>query len=199
MNIDTFKIKSNHWSELLRQMDAFNCCSYARSISYKEFWDNSPRGDWLLLFAANEGSTPYKLIVNAAYQCAKLSFSYVKPGDVRPLQAIETTERWLEGKATIEEVKLAAAAAAYYAANATHYTYYASASSYATHYAAYATHYAYDAAYYASAASNAFVVAAANSKKEMQQKTADIVRSIIPMPTQAVNEFERLVKMKAFW
>ena len=187
MNIDISKIKSTHWSDLLLQISTnSNCYDYARTISYKEFWDNSPRGDWLLYFAAKEGSTPHKLIVKAACQCARLSLPYVKQGELRPLQAIETTERWLEDKATIEEVNLAAAAA--YAAYA--------AADYAAAYAAaaYAAYYAADAAYAASYAANAI-----DSKKEMQQKTADIVRSIIPMPTQAVSEFERLIKMKAFW
>src|ERR1700678_239820 len=184
MNIDTSKIKSTHWSELLLQIDAYsNCYDYARTISYKEFWDNSPRGDWLLYFAAKEGSTPHKLIVKAACQCARLSLPYVKQGELRPLQAIETTERWLEDKATIEEVNLAAAAA-YVAAYAP--------AAYVAAYAAYAAYYAADAAYAASAAS--YAADTADYKKEMQQKTADIVRSIIPMPTQAVSEFERLVK-----
>src|ERR1700678_2589890 len=133
MNIDISKIKSTHWSELLLQISAYsNCYDYARTISYKEFWDNSPRGDWLLYFAAKEGSTPHKLIVKAACQCARLSLPYVKQGELRPLQAIETTERWLEDKATIEEVNLAAAAA---------YT-----AAYVAAYAAYAAS-AYDTAY----------------------------------------------------
>ena len=192
MNIDTSKIKSTHWSELLLQINAYpDCYNYARTISYKEFWDNSPKGEYLLFFVAKEGSTPHKLIIKAVCQCARLALPYVKQGDLRPFQAIETTERWLEDKATIEEVKLAASAtypaadaAAYYAA------YYAA--SYAAYYTAAA---ATSSAYYtADAAADA-----TDSKKEMQLKTADIVRSIIPMPTQAVSEFERLVKMKAFW
>jgi len=182
--IDTYKIKSTHWSELLLQMNAISdCYDYARTISYKKFWYTCQRGDWLLSFAANEGSTSHKLIVKAACQCARLSLPYIKQVELIPLKSIETTERWLEDKATIEEVKLAADAAYAYA-----YTYIASvyASAAASHAAFYAVS---DAAYATDAA----------SKKEMQQKTADIVRSIISMPTQAVNEFERLVKMKAFW
>ena len=203
MQIDTSKIKSNHWSELLLQINAYsNCYYYARTISYKEFWDNSPRGDWLLHFVCNEGSTPRKLIVKAACQCARLSLPYVKQGELRPLKAIETTERWLEDKATIEEVKLAADAA--YDAYA--YDYDAAdayAAAYAAYYAAYAAYAAaaYYAAYAASdAASDASAASAASAvKKEMQQKTADIVRRTIPMPTKAIKEFERLLTMKAFW
>jgi hypothetical protein len=210
MNIDTSKIKSTHWSDLLLQINAYpDCYDYARTISYKEFWDNCPKGEWLILFAAEEESTPHKLIVKAACQCARLALPYVKQGELRPLKAIETTERWLEDKATIDEVRLAAYAtySAADTANAAAYATYsaASAANAADAAAAYAA-YAANAAYYVtvaaySAAYSVAVAAAytANSKKEMQLKTADIVRSIIPMPTQAVSEFERLVKMKAFW
>jgi len=218
MNIDTSKLKSTHWSELLLQMySSSDCYDYARTISYKEFWSTCPRGDWLLFFAAKEGSTTHKLIVKAACQCARLSLPYIKAGDLIPLKAIETTELWLEDKATIEEVKLAAHAAYadatnVYAANPAAYSaYYASYASASAAYAyAYfaadaataATDVAYATASYTDYITSAAAYAAANTsavKKEMQQKTADIVRSIIPMPTQAVNEFERLVKMKAFW
>ena len=164
---------------------SYNCYDYARTISYKEFWDNCPRGDWLLFFTVKEGSTPHKLIVKVACQCTRLSISYVKQGELRPLKAIETTERWIEDKATIEEVKLAADAA--YSANA------ADSASYAAYYAA------YSAAYSAASAAAAYAYAAHAVKKEMQQKAADIVRSIIPMPTEAVKQFEHLVSMKAFW
>ena len=196
---------------------SYNCYDYARTISYKEFWDNCTKGDWLLYFTAKEESTPHKLIVKAACQCARLTLPYVKKDELRPLQAIEATERWIEDKATIEEVKLAAHAAYadatnVYAANPAAYSaYYASYASASAAYAyAYfaadaataATDVAYATASYTDYITSAAAYAAANTsavKKEMQQKTADIVRSIIPMPTQAVNEFERLVKMKAFW
>jgi hypothetical protein len=197
MNIDTSKLKSTHWSDLFLQMnDMYNCSDcldYARTISYKEFWDNSPRGDWLLFFAAKEGSTPHKLIVKAACQCARLSLPYVKKGDLRPRQAIEITEKWIEDKATIKEVNLAAEAA--YVSDAAN-------TSYAAYRAAYHAAYAYAVNVDAAAAYAAYPAYSAiytDSKKEMQQKTADIVRSIIPIPTQAVNEFERLIKIKAFW
>ena len=211
MNIDTSKLKSTHWSELLLQIGRnSDCYDYARIISYKEFWSTCPRGDWLLFFAAKEGSTTHKLIVKAACQCARLSLPYVKKGDLRPRQAIEITELWLEDKATIEEVKLAADAAysaavanAVYAANAANAAYAAYAAANAAYAAYAAAAYADVSAYAAAYAANAYAPAAyadvSDLKKEMQQKTADIVRSIIPMPTQAVNEFERLVKMKAFW
>ena len=186
MNIDISKIKTTHWSELFLQINAnSDCYDYARSISYQEFWDNSPRGDWLIYFAAKEGSVPRKLIVKAACQCVRLSLPYVKQDELRPFQAIETTELWPEDKATIEEVKLAVDAA--YSANA------ADSASYAAYYAAaVAAATAYAPADYAAYAAYAV-------KKEMQQKAADIVRSIIPMPTEAVKQFERLVSMKAFW
>jgi len=214
MNIDISKIKTTHWSELFLQINAnSDCYDYARSISYQEFWDNSPRGDWLIYFAAKEGSVPRKLIVKAACQCVRLSLPYVKQDELRPFQAIETTELWLEDKATIEEVKLAVDAA--YSANAadsaSYAAYYAAAVAAATAYAADSASYAADsasyAAYYAAAVAAATAYAPADYaayaayavKKEMQQKAADIVRSIIPMPTEAVKQFERLVSMKAFW
>ena len=119
-------------------------------------WADCERGDWLLWLAAKAG-IDCKRLVMAACACARLALMHVRVGEERTRIAIETAEAWCRGEATIEQVRearknAAARAAAYDAARA----------AYAAADAAYAAAYA----------------AAANSR-EMQQKTADIVRSMI--------------------
>jgi len=84
--------------------------------------------------------------------------------------AIEVVERWLDGKATIEECRVAttaayaAAYAAVYAAHAAVYATHAAAAVYAANAAADAAAYAtYDATYDATAAATAAAYAAANA------------------------------------
>ena len=78
-------------------------------------WKECHRGDWML-WLADEIHVNQKLIVKAACTCARLALPHVPAGETRPLIAIETTEKWCEGEATIEEVRKAAEAA--YAARA---------------------------------------------------------------------------------
>lgn len=71
-------------------------------------WNSCNRGDYLLYIAGMlciPNSLLHKQIVFAACQCARLSLKYIP--DERPLSAIEITERWTRGEATLEEVKIA--------------------------------------------------------------------------------------------
>lgn len=192
MNIDISKIKTTHWSEILLQMTTNSCYQYAKDISYQEFWLMCQRGDWLLFFITKEGTTPRKLIVKAACQCARLSLPYIKAGELRPLKAIKTTELWLEDKATIKEVKNAAYAVYDVATNVSQ------AASAAANTVVYSDADAANAAYCAAAYVVDGVVDDV-AKNIIRLETANIVRSIIPMPTEVVKQFERLVSMKAFW
>lgn len=78
-------------------------------------WAECPRGDWMLWIAARAG-VERKLLVRAACDCVRTALKYVPKDELRPLRAIETAERWCEGKATLAEVR--AAAYAYAAASA---------------------------------------------------------------------------------
>ena len=77
---------------------------------YHGAWDQCERGDWMLWLAATLG-VRRQLVAHAACQCARLALQHVKSGEERPLKAIETTEAWCRGEATIDSVKSAKAAA----------------------------------------------------------------------------------------
>ena len=83
-------------------------------------WNACPRGDWMLWVVARGGMCSRKELVAAACECARLALPYTQ--DPRVLECIEATEAWTRGEATLEEVRAAAANAAYaanVAANAT--------------------------------------------------------------------------------
>jgi hypothetical protein len=137
-----------------------------------------------MLWICAKAGVDRKLVVFAACQCARLALKHVPKGEERPLKAIKTAEKWCKGKASIEEVR-AAYAAAYAAADAA-YAAYAAAdaadaaadAAYAAAYAAYAAAYAAaDAAYAAYAAADA---AADAAWENTHQQCADLVRKNIP-------------------
>jgi tetratricopeptide (TPR) repeat protein len=100
---------------------------------FQQMWATSDRGDWLLWFCIHMIDQPgwptHQQVVLVACQCARLALRYVKPGERRPLNAIETAEAWACGQATVEQVRRAGHAAdctlgggdvAYLAARAAH-------------------------------------------------------------------------------
>jgi len=198
-------IKNSHWSDLLLALGQYEEEQYqfALSTTYEQFWETCPKGEWLLHWVVKEKSTDHKLIVHAACQCARLALPYCTDKKQRPLKAIETTEKWCRGEATSEEVKQAgnaawgvhsvAGSAARSAASAGS----AAAAAYAAVYAASASA---DAA--AAAASASAYHAAPKNKEAAQQKmqlqTADLVRSLITRPDKMVEEYEHILKLKAF-
>jgi hypothetical protein len=100
--------------------DAVEWLSKQKSV--KQAWADCERGDWMLWLlgklSGEPGCEKRKKLVLAACGCARLSLKYVKKGEKRPLIAIQTAEKWANGKATIEEVRTAAYAAAAYDAAA---------------------------------------------------------------------------------
>jgi hypothetical protein len=105
-------------------------------------WEMCERPDWMIWFARRR-SVERKVLVRIACDCARTALRFVPEGEDRPRLAIETAERWTRNEATIDEVRAAAAAAAYAAAYAV-----------ADAAAAYAAYAAADAAYAAAAATN---------------------------------------------
>ena len=142
----------------------------------EEAWQKCERGDWMLWLAGrlsgNPGSDSRKKLVLAACACARLSLKYAKKGELRPLHAIETAEKWANGDTaiTLGDVRKSAdaAAAAAYAAYAAAYAAYAAYAADAADAAAYATY----AATYAAAAGAA--------RTETLKQCADIVRGFYP-------------------
>ena len=78
---------------------------------FQQMWMTSDRGDWLLWFCTHMINHPgwptHQEVVLASCQCARLALRHIKPGEKRPLRAIETAEAWARGHATLEQVQRA--------------------------------------------------------------------------------------------
>ena len=153
----------------------------------KAAWLACPRADWLLWLAGRIGIDK-NLIILAACDIAESVLHLVPENEERPGKAIETVRAFVAGKATIEEVRAARAAAiavynTYAARAAARAAANAAANAIFSTYAGGATiaraisvaDAAADAAYAAYAATNRDNVWA-----EKQKELADIVRKRIP-------------------
>ena len=72
-------------------------------------WTECSDARWMLNAVAGIVERP--TLVLAACACARTALHLVPDGELRPLRAIETAERWCRGEVTIDEVRDAAAAA----------------------------------------------------------------------------------------
>ena len=171
-----------------------NACREARSWLNTQTdphvaWETCERPDWMIWFARRR-SVERKVLVRIACDCARTALRFVPEGEDRPRLAIEAAERWTRGEATIDEVRVAAAYAAAYAADTVAFT--ADAAAYAANAAADAAADAADAAYAAAdaaadvayaayaadAADNADPgVAYANARKQANIQVCQIIRT----------------------
>ena len=139
--------------------------------TFKEAWDNCPRGDWMLWIAKKVG-VDIKTLTKAKALCALTVRHLMK--DQRSINACEVALKFADGLATKYEL-YAAAYAAYADAAA------ADAAAYAAAYAA------ADADADAAAA----YAAAAAARKGNQKKTADICRDILTdIVIEKINELK---------
>ncbi len=143
-----------------------------------DVWDKCERGDWMLWMLRRREGVEHKLLVTLAVTCAEHVlpiFEKLHPKKTAPRVCLATIRRWLDGKATLDEViearraasSYAAAYAAAYAAYAAYAAAYAAYAAYAAAYAAYAA--AYAAAAYAAAASSYAAYAAAEKKWQAEE------------------------------
>ena len=152
------------------EIDKFNPCEEAvifrsKYKTFKQAWDNCPRGDWMLWIAHKLG-VDIKTLTLAKVECAKTVIHLMQ--DERSKTAIKVAEKFAKGEVnkTDLDASYVAAVAAVAAASA----------SYASYVAAVAAAAAADA----SAASASYAsAAAASAEKQNQQKTADICRKIL--------------------
>ena len=102
----------------------------------QEAWNNCKRGDWMLWLLGKQAGSPRsksrKELVLIACKCARLALKYIPKNEKRPLIAIKTAEKWVKGKATLQEVRTNADAAAH-AAHAAAAAYAAAAADYAAY------------------------------------------------------------------
>jgi hypothetical protein len=211
----TLAIPAYYWISALRARRAWYWEEVRRAVDGKdlrEMWDTCERGDWLLWFSAHmigkNGWPTHQQIVMAACQCARLVIKHVKSGEMRPLKAIEMSEAWARGEATLEQVRNAGEAAHYMERNDTAYC-----AAEAAHDAAWTVHVREDGRCFrlAQAASGAVSRAAEASsfdaqhqisdvtlaarrevgdrvKKQIRRECADIVRQMLTVPNKLTNE-----------
>lgn len=118
---------------LYKQRACAEAVAWSKGKSLSIAWRTCQQADWMLWLlgrmSGSEGWPDRKVVMLLACTCARTALKYVPKGEDRPRIAIDTSEKWTRGEATIEEVRAAASAAsdaAYaYAASA------ASASAYA--------------------------------------------------------------------
>ena len=101
---------------------AIHWCEEGKFPTLEKAWQSCERGDWMLWLIGELSGEPTsasrKKLVLAACECARLALPYVTKGEKRPLQAIETAERWANGDETVSLAMVRAAAATNAAANA---------------------------------------------------------------------------------
>jgi len=96
-----------------------HACEEARewvgTRSLVKAWEECERGDWMLWLAARNvvyGGALHRTVVLAAVECARPALKFVPAGEKRPAEALRVAAAWARGKATIEQVRSAADAAA---------------------------------------------------------------------------------------
>ena len=155
--------------ELLLRLNACEpAIKWAEGKSWKEIFEQCPRGDWLLwLFrlTKDESENDFALLTIAKGYCANTVRHLMK--DQRSLNAVNAAINYNGDRISLKTAAKAAYAAAHAAADA---------------YAAYAAYAAADAADAAAAfAAFAAYADAAAAKINNQKLTADIVRKYIPI------------------
>ena len=108
--------------EAIAELKRRGACSDARAWLATQpdvvtAWAACERPAWMLWIAVRRG-VDRRTIVRIACVCARTSLRFVPAGEDRPLRAIEAAEAWADGRATIQEVRSAAADAAVAAAAA---------------------------------------------------------------------------------
>ncbi len=114
------------YTEYLKSLGACqNAIMAAEGKTAQEVWEICERGEWMLWLAGKLAGVPgcdrRRKLVFATVECARLVWLYVREQDKCTVQTCyETAERWARGEngVTLENVRIAADAAAYAAAYA---------------------------------------------------------------------------------
>ena len=185
------------------EIEKFNPCREAlkfreKFTSFKDAWDNCPRGDWMLWIAQKLEVDQRKLTLAKAL-CAETVIHLMK--DKRSIKAIEVAKAYSKGEVGENELKAAYACAdaAAYAADAAYAVDDDSAApyaaSYAASYVAADTGASYVAAYVAAVYNAVDIDDDPDAKKENQKQTADICREILT--EEVMSKIQKLCKIFA--
>ena len=148
-------------NQFMQQLISLGACNeakeWAEGKSWQEVYDTCHRGDWLLWLYRRSKGYDFQKLKLAKGLCANTVRHLMK--DNRSIKAVDAAISFGRGEINIDELNAAAAAA-----DAAYAAYAAAAAAADVAYAAYAA---------AAAAADA-------ARKENQQKTADIVREVLP-------------------
>ena len=178
-------------NEFMRQLISLGACQdakeWAEGKSWQEVYNTCHYGDWLLWLYHRSKRYDFQKIMLAKGLCANTVRHLMK--DERSLKAVDAAIAFGKGEISREDLNAAAAAAAYAyvaanaVANAADAAYPAYAAAYAAKAAAATNAVATVAVINAAADAAAYAATGAYSaaaRKENQQKTADIVREVLP-------------------
>ena len=153
-------MNANEFMQVLNDLGACTIAKeWASEKSWQEVYNTCHRGDWLLWLYRKSKGYDFQKLTLAKGLCANTVRHLMK--DERSMKAVDAAIAFGKGEISIDELADADARAVYAAGNAAH-------AAYAAAHAAHAAHAAADAD-------------AADARKENQQKTADIVREVLPI------------------
>ena len=110
MNTQRPRNQTTLWQHLESLRACKEAMSWIGARTAREAWDQCPRADWLLWWAARTPANTRMQLVRAAAACARTALVFVPDGEDKPRLAIEAAENWAASPS--------AAAAAYAAASA---------------------------------------------------------------------------------
>jgi len=99
-----------------RQPDTWKFSEWLGDRDSARMWAECERPDWMLWWASL--CLPWREIALAACDWAELALPFVPEGEDRPLRAIHTCRKWLDGSETLDQYYVARAAALSYAVEA---------------------------------------------------------------------------------
>ena len=181
-------------TKLEKKLNTIDACPEAldwassQKGSFQESWDKCERADWMSWLLNTTGSDHKKMVL-VSCEIARTVLKYVPNNEKRPLEAIQVTEAWVRGEATLDEVRRArrtvSSAASSFAKAATDDD--AATDSFYAIYATYvATCYATcDSSSEASAADAASYAAdtySGEARKKSLINSAKIIRNFFPKP-----------------
>ena len=107
---------------LQQHLESLQACAeaiaWAGDRTARQAWDECPRADWLLWWAAKTPANTRSEIVLTVRVCVRRALRFVAAGEDRSRLAIEAVERWARDPSEVNRLAAAQAAEAAWAAGA---------------------------------------------------------------------------------
>ena len=107
---------------LQQHLESLQACAeaiaWAGDRTARQAWDECPRADWLLWWAAKTPANTRSEIVLTVWVCVRRALRFVAAGEDQSRLAIEAVERWARDPSEVNRLAAAQAAEAAWAAGA---------------------------------------------------------------------------------